>query len=306
MGVFEQKLDSSELLFMQRELGNVKTQTYDKKYPQLKARQLIYPNFSNDPGAKTITYKSYSQLGVAKFIANYANDLPRVSVKGQEFTSNVREIGTSYGWSWKDVKAASKAGVALSDREAQAAKRAFLQLENSTAWNGNSENNIPGFFSNSNIPDAAAAADGAGSSSLWSTKTADQIIRDVGDMIHGVSQNTNGVEIPDTVLIPHNRWNYMTKRLPDSNMTVLSFLKETYPEITVWDWLVELNSAGTGSTAMMVAYNRDPMNLTLEIPQDFLQMPVQEKGLSYEVNCVGSCGGVIVYYPLSANMVYGI
>lgn len=305
-GLFEQKLDASEMIFFQRQLESVKKKTYDKKYPNLKARSLLSPDFTTHPGAKTITYRSFSNFGIAKFIANYAKDLPRAGIKGQEFVSNVREIGVSYGWTWKDVQSAAMVGLNLADREAMAAKRAFLQLENTTAWSGNAENNIPGFFSNPNLPTAAATADGSGASPLWSTKTADQIIRDVGDCIQGVGQNTNGVEIPNTFLFPHNRLPSLTARIPDTSMTVLEFLKKTYPEITVWDYLVELNTAGTGATAMMVAYNRDPEYLTLEIPQDFLQLPVQEEGLEYKVPCVGSCGGVIMYYPLSANTLYGI
>lgn len=305
-GLFEQKLDASELIFFQRELESVKKKAYDKKYPQLKARSLLSPDFTSHPGSKTITYTSFSNFGIAKFIANYAKDLPRAGIKGQEFTSNVREIGVSYGWTWKDVKSAAKVGLNLVDREAMAAKRAFLQLENTTAWSGNAENNILGFFSNANLPTAAATADGSGSSPLWINKTPDQIIRDVGACIMAVGQNTNGVEDPNTFLFPHNRLPSLTARIPDTSMTVLEFLKKTYPQITVWDYLVELNTAGTGATAMMVAYNRDPEYLTLEIPQDFLQLPVQEEGLEYKVPCVGSSGGVIMYYPLAANSTYGI
>lgn len=303
----EQKLDASELIFFQRQLEQVKTRTYDKKYPMLKARNLISPDFSTNAGAKSITYRSYSQFGVAKVIANYAKDLPRAGVKGEEFTSPVKELGASYGYSWKDVQSAAMANVNLVDREAMAAKRAIMQKENSIAWLGDTEHNIPGFLTNANLPTAAAAADGTGASSLWSTKTVDQIVRDIDDMIHGVSQNTNGVEQPNTVLIAHNRWPSMTKRLSGGNdKTVLQFLKETFPEITVWDWLVELNTAGTGSTAMALAYNRDPEYVEMQVPQDFLQLPVQEEGLEYQVPCVASTGGTILYYPLSANSIYGI
>ena len=306
MPLFENKLDSSELIFFQRQLESVKKKTYDKKYPQLKARSLISPDFTTHPGAKTITYRQFSQFGMAKIIANYAKDLPRAGIKGEEFTSKVKEIGASYGWSWKDLQSAAKVGLPLADKEAVAAKRGYLQLENSIAWNGDAANGLPGFLTNTNIPEAAAAADGSGALSTWASKTADQMIRDVSDMIEGVSQNTNGVESPNTVLFPHNRIQYLKTRIPDTSLTVLQFLKETNPQITLWDWLVELNSAGVGSTAEMIAYNRDPEYLTLEVPQDFLQLPVQEEGLEYMVPCVGSTGGVIVYYPLSANLVYGI
>ena len=64
-GLFEQKLDASEMIFFQRQLESVKKKTYDKKYPNLKARSLLSPDFTTHPGAKTITYRSFSTFCIA-------------------------------------------------------------------------------------------------------------------------------------------------------------------------------------------------------------------------------------------------
>ena len=78
-------LDANESAFFQRELEYVKSNTYDVKYPELKARRLFPLNPEVDPGATKITYQQYDQTGIAKIIANYADDLPRADIKGKEF-----------------------------------------------------------------------------------------------------------------------------------------------------------------------------------------------------------------------------
>ena len=72
--------DSNESMFLQRQLDYIKTQTYDIKYAELKARKLIPVSSEADPGAEKIFYRSYDQSGIAKIIANYADDLPRASL----------------------------------------------------------------------------------------------------------------------------------------------------------------------------------------------------------------------------------
>ena len=51
-GVFqnENKLDASELIFFQRQVEHIKSKTKDKKYPTLKARNLLFPNFEVNAG----------------------------------------------------------------------------------------------------------------------------------------------------------------------------------------------------------------------------------------------------------------
>lgn len=300
------KLDANEQLFFERQLEFIETTTYNIRYGALKARDYIPVSGEVPEGAKTITYRQYDMVGMAKIVANYATDFPRVTVKGKEFTSPVKRLGDSYEYSEDDIKAAILAQMDLDSMEAAAAKRAIMQKENSIAWFGDEDTGLPGFLTNANIPEAAAAATGQGNSPLWSTKTPDQICSDVTDMIESISSLTLGVEEADTVLFPKSRWNVLKKRIPDLNMTILQFLKETHPEITLWGWLNELSTSGVGVTAEMMAYKRDPMFVKMHVPLDFTQYEVQVQGLNYKIPCSSKTGGTIVYYPLSATLVYGI
>ncbi len=302
------RLDSEESIFFSRELEHVKAKSYDVEYPELKARKLIPVSNEAGPGAESITYEQYDQVGTAKLLASYAEDLPRADVKGKEFTSPVRGAGDSYGYSIQEIRTAKMAGKPLSQRRADAAKRALMELDNRIAFFGDSKSGLKGFFNHPNVPVFTIAADGTGATTTWSTKTAALILRDLNDFTNSVVEGTNGIEIPDSLLLPLVSYNKI-KNLAfgdNADRTVLKYFLENNEYVKSVEWVNELATAGAGSTRRMVTYARNPDKLTLEIPQDFEQFEPELTGLRYEVACHMRLGGVIFYKPLSAAYADGI
>src|SRR5690606_7886447 len=69
-----------------RQLDYIKARVYERKLPPMAGLSLV-PQESDAPEwAETITYRTFDQVGIAKIIANYADDLPRADVKGTEVT----------------------------------------------------------------------------------------------------------------------------------------------------------------------------------------------------------------------------
>lgn len=301
-------LDSDDTIFFTRQLEFLKAKSYDKKYAVLKARMLFPVSFEAGPGADTIRYEQFDMTGMGKVISNYADDLPRADIRGKEFIASVRSLGSSYGYNLQEIRAARYAGKPLEQRRANAAKRAIAQLENSIAWFGDADHNLQGFLSNPNIPLYSLPADGAGSLTTFASKTPDQIIRDLNGMTNQVVDTTKGVEQPDTMLLPIKQYTYIasTARSANSDTTILEYFLQNNPFIKEATWVNELKAAGMSSTDVAVAYVRDPDHLTMEIPQEFEQLPVQEKGLEYVVNCHERFGGILYYYPLSAIQAQGV
>lgn len=309
-------LDSDDTLFFSRQLQFIKAKSYDIKYAELKARQVLPVSFDAGPGAETIRYEQYQGVGVAKVIANYADDLPRADVKGKEFVGTIKSLGASYGYSLQEIRAAKFAGKPLEQRRANAAKRAIAQAENQIAFFGNSDYGLMGFLNNPNISTYSLPADGvqngtvAGSpaSTMWINKTPDQVIRDLNAMVNSVFNSTKGVEKPNTLLLPLTAFSYLstTARSVYSDRTIMEYFLENTPFIETIDWLNELVGAGVGGTDAAVAYVKDADHLTLEIPQDFEQLNVQERGLEYLVPCHERIGGVINYYPLATVLISGL
>ena len=299
--------DSDESVFLLRQLDFIKSQTYDVKYAELKARKLIPVSSEADPGAEKIFYRQYDQTGIAKIVANYGDDLPRADVKGKEFFATVKTLASSFGYNIQEMRAAIYGNVPLEQRRANAARRAIAQKENRLAFFGDANSNLVGFFSNTNVPGVTLPSDGTGASKLWSTKTADQIIRDMNLCANTVVSQSLGVEIPDTLLLPLDSYNYVasTARSANSDTTILNYFLQNNPYIKQVEWVNELLTAGSGSTRRMATYRRAPDVLTMEVPSDFEQLELQIKNLEYRVPCIERFGGVLIYYPLACAFADG-
>lgn len=299
--------DSANSAFLLRQLDYIKQKTYDYKYAELKARKLIPVSTECPPGANKIFWRSYQQSGLAKIIGNYADDLPRADVQGEENFANVRSLGASYGYTHQEMEAAAYANVPLTDRKANSARRSIAQLENTIAFNGDAKYNMLGLLNNPNASTVSVPADGTGSATAWSTKTTDQILRDMNLAVNSVVANTYGVEVPDTLLMPLVNFNYVqsTARSINSDTTILNFFLQNNPYVKQVEWLNELNTAGAGGTTRMVAYRKSPDVLTMEVCSDFEQLEVEHRNLEYVINCIERFAGTIIYYPMAVAYVDG-
>jgi len=311
--IVSQNLDANESIFFARELELIKSRSYDILYPELKATRLIPVSTEAGSGAESITYQQYDSVGVMKIIADYADDLPRADVKGKEFTSVVRSLGGSYGYSVQEIRAAQMAGKPLQQRKANAVRSANDQQVNRIAWfadGSKTYSGLYGFFYNPNTTKSAAPV------GAWLTgpKTTDQIIGDVNFAINKIPDLTLGVEVADTVLIAPLEYSYIatTPRSATSDTTILEFLRRVHPGVTFEQLqeakAVAINPRTSAAPAvnLLIAYKRNPDKLTLEIPQPFEQFAAQERNLEFVVPAHSRIGGVIMYYPLSVHIVDGI
>lgn len=302
-------LDANEQIFLSRQLNHIIAEMFKVEYAELKDREMIPVSYEVPSGALTYSYRMYDKVGLAKVVHSYANDFPRVDILGQEYTGKIRSLGDGYGYNVQEIRAAAMAGGMNLDMErGLIAKEAMMQLENQIAFYGSSADDLNGLFSDPNVTNTAVATDGAGGSGLWSTKTPDQIIRDIRDARSAMIALTKGREVPNTLLLPSSQHGVLSGTMlgTSGSVTILSFIKNNFPDIVEISWLNELAGSGTGSTDQFILYRKDPRKLRLIIPQDFEQFPAQLKGLDYEVPCHMRLGGVMIPYPLSISKVYGI
>lgn len=300
-------LDAAEKVFFDEQLALIKSRTYDVQHKALKALTLLPVSTEQDPGAEHVRWFSFDAVGVAKLVSDYANDYPRVDIGGEEHISPIKEIGASYGYSIKEIRRAQKAGVSLDAKKAEACRRAIDEKQDSIAWKGDAKGKLPGFFNHPGITEYVAA-DGAKGSKSWASKTAEEIVADFAGIITAAPESTNGIEQPDTVILPLSLYNKLqnTPYGTNSAKTIMSFIRESYPQITRIDWVQDLVSAGAGGTTRVMAYARDPLKVEVQISQRFEQMPPQLTGKVYDIICSQSTGGTLVYYPQSVVFCDGL
>jgi hypothetical protein len=305
-------LDANETFFFSRELEYIKSKSYDIEFPEMKAFKHIPISTEAGEGALSITYAQFEEVGLARIIESYADDLPRADIRGKEYTQLVKSVGASYGYSVQEIRAAVYVGRSLTQRQANAARRANDQKINRLAWFGDQTYQILGMLNNANIPIGTVLNDGTGSTTQWVNKTPDQILYDMNTLANSIPFVTKGVEMPNTLLLPVAQYTLIasTPRSVTSDTTILEYFIQNNPFITTVDWVPELTGAGPVvdmvATDVMIAYDKNPDKLTMEIPMPFTQYPPQERGLEFVVPCESRYGGIIVYYPLSLSIGYGI
>lgn len=311
------RLDANDVIFFARELEAVKAKSYDIKYPQLKATRLIPISTEAGPGANVITYEQYDSVGIGKIIANYADDSPRVDVRGKEYSTPVRSIGESYGYNVQEIRNARMAGKPLEQRRANSARKANDIKLDKLAWNARINDGVngglQGLIYNPNIPSAKVVTGVGGF--LWSQKTAQEIYTDLVSLSADVETVTNGVEMIDTILLPIAQYEIAQslRMSTGTDTTVLEYYKRNHPEVGLIEKVADMkdvnpvpSTLAASNTDIMIGYKRDEDHLTLEIPQPFEQFPAEQRNLEFVINCHSRSGGVIVYYPLAANIREGI
>ena len=303
-------------VFFARELDYIKSKTYDKVYPQFTALTLFPHTSEIDPGAETATYYAYDKTGMAAIISNYATDLPRADVHGEPTTVVIKSVGASYGYSVQEMRASRMAGKSLDVRKADAARYAIERTMNRIAWAGDAKNKLVGVLSPSNDIPIYVIPAGASGSTKFVDKTADEILADINGMVGYVSDLTMDVEKPDSIVFPTDVFLDLTsRRIPDTETTILKFLRENSAYIKNFSSAAELNAKNTETNPYAAAvdgqgvcllYTKDADKLCIEDPMAFLQYPAQEKGLEIVVNCEARTAGAMIYFPLSAVIAPGV
>lgn len=302
------KFKQDDALFIAQELNYIRSRALEVEHSPLNSFR-VFPQETDVPaGAETALTMVYDTVGMAKIVADYGDDLPRAEAVATTIPAKVYTVGDSYGYNYVELEHAKLANVNLEARKALSARRGIDLKLNNIAWFGDAEHGIVGFINNPNIATVTIPADGTGSSALFVDKTPDQIIRDMNAIINEVSNNTNGVEMPDTVLLAPAVYDLLesTPKSQYSDRTILEFLRGAHPEVTRWMKIGELKGAGTGATDMVIAGVFRPEYIRQENPVRFEQLPVQYRNLEYVVPCVSRTLGVTINVPICFASAYGM
>lgn len=294
------RLDANEGIFFARQLEAIRAQTYDVKRANLNALNLMPVDTSIPEGATTVTYRQFDQVGMARVVANYANDIPRVDLSGKEFTSPIRSLAVSYGYNTQEIRSAMFAGVPLTARKATAAARAHAEKINQLAFFGDAEHGLLGFVNNGNVPEVTLLADGTGSSKTFASKTTEKIVRDINGLINRIITQSKGVHRATEVWMPIEQYALIatTQNSSASDTTILSFLQSVNPGVT-FRQVVELDGAGTGGADRIYALENSMDNYQITIPMMLRTYSPQQQGLEFVVPMESRFGGCQIQYPLA-------
>jgi hypothetical protein len=286
----------------------MRARTADIKRPTFKARQLVPVTSEIDPGADSWAYQQWDRAGMAKIVANYADDIPKVAVLAKKYTHAIETLALGYDWSWLDMQRTAKAGIPLKTRKATAVRDGFEQRIEEIAAIGITDTGVTGLLNNANVPQInAAPAVGGSNAPAWdgADKTPEEILADLEAMEDAIITTTNGVHTPDTLVLPLSHLRILQKRRisttggDKATDTILNVFLAKSQYIRNVEWWTYCDDVDAGAQRA-VMYKRSPEIVHLEVPLEQQEMPPQAKNLAMEINSVGRIGGVAFEYPLAA------
>ena len=323
--VADAALTVDEGVFFARQLELIQAKTYDVLYPELKGRSIFSTNTEGGEGVTNFTWRSFDKRGKVAIIAGKATDLPRSGIEGKEYTSTVRTLGGSYGYSRQEIAASKMTGLPLDSRLAEATRRAYEEEVNQLIWFGSEEHGLSGLFGGvaggnwSHISNTlvAAAAGGANATEWGVDKTPDEVVADLNAALIKMVVDTKQVFRPNQILMSVAKRNYLmtTPRSLQSDMSIMSWFIANNDFITSADQIVAINELDTafgvnpgltGDAQGFIVRATGDDNAICREPFPFTPVPVQYKGLELEINNYGRFGGVVIYRPESISFFYGI
>lgn len=304
----------ANLAFVERNTAHIEAGVYRHKYPDLDYASLIPVDTSAHPFASSVTYYSMDGAGKAAWINGNGKDILVANFAMAQHETAVYTAGIGYSWGFEEVGRAAMIGVNLDGEKAFYARRAYEEMVYRVALSGDTPKGFEGLFDYTGVPAANVAADGAGTSRLWSAKTPNQIIRDFNEALMAINTETERTEMADTVVMPWERLEYLasTPRSDGSDETLLGFLQRAnvYTAMSGQPLTIRgkrgMLTVGDSGTARMIAYRRSPEVLKLHIPMPHRFLPVQIEGLQYTVPGVFRLGGLDIRLPKAVTYRDGI
>ena len=306
--IFVNQLDEGESIYLARDLETKLAESRDVKHRQLRIlKEGILPiNTELDNATSTWTYEVWDSYVYAKIVTGYrAGDIPSVDVSCTEVTGKIYPVMAKMTYDFQEIREAAKARKPLSVKRRDAVIKAIDTKLDRIAWFGDTDHNLYGLAQYPGITSATIPNDGTGTTTTWSTKTVDQILRDVYNGIAAIKDPTNDIESPDTLLLPSKIFTALGTRLLNSanpsGDTILSMMRKTLADVGITQvlGLNELNTANSSGGTRAILFKKDKMNLEYFLPVTMEFFSPKEDGLAYDVPAQARTGGVKVYYPLS-------
>ncbi len=295
------RFDASETANFKTALEFIMKGLVDTDYAKMKARELIPFVTEAPPGTQTLVFEGFSEIGEAKIVANYADDLPGVDFIGAENRRPVRIVADAYQFSTFDLQRALRGVNFQQKRAAVARNRIAAKLERIAAI-GDAEYGLYGLYNQPGVSIGSATG-------TWGAATSSD------DMLTDLNKGANTAAVasldnyaPDTMVLPIAKYQLAANKKigVDSNMTVLKFFLETNPyikQIGIWNYGA---TAGASSNPRMVTYKKDPTIISMQMIQEYTEMAPQPRNLAMIVPAYAQTAGVICTRPTSMYYVDGI
>ena len=166
---------------------------------------------------------------------------------------------------------------------------------------------------NSAAVTASNVAVGASGSTLWSTKTPDEILADVNTLLTATYLASGTAIVPDELRLPPVQWSYLVSQKVSNagNVSILEFLRNNSMcnaangrplNIQPVKWLT---GRGVGGANRIICYTKDKDRVRYPLVP-LQRTPIEFRGIYQITTYYGRCGQVELVYPETLQYADGI
>lgn len=288
------------LSFVVSQRTHIETEVIKRPMPEIKYSRMIPVDTSAAPYAPSVTFFTQDATGKAKFINGKSDDIPLVNLGMAKFEQGVNMAGIGYQFSLEEIGAAAQMGIPLTSDGAMAAREAYEQLVDEVAFTGSTQLGVEGLYNTTGITVVAAGK-------TFQDSSAKEILSVINGAITAIMDSTNGVEVPDTIVLPIAQWGDIATRQisPESPITILEFIQKSnvYTAKTGRPLTIEADHRLDGR---MVVYRKAPEAVKLHMPMPLQFIPPQAEGLHITTYGMFRFSPLNIRRPKSMRYVTGI
>lgn len=264
------------------------------------------------------TYASAGGLGTGNGIGNgkawigkTTDQITGVGVDIAKIPFPLTPWGIEIKYTILELESAAKVGRPIDQQKYNGMKLKHDMDIDEQVYIGDTANGATGLINNALVTNVTNLPVGGSGSSIWTTKTPDEVLADFNFAITSVWQASAWAVMPDRILIPPPQYGALStaKVSQAGNMSVLKYIKENNViatsgsgklEIEPSKWNIGAGVGGTVGTAnghdRMVVYTKDKERV--RFPMTLLQRtPVQYESIYHKTTYFCRLGVVEVVYP---------
>ena len=245
------------------------------------------------------------------WIGKATDQIGGVAVDIGKYPQPLTPWGLEIKFSILELESAAKMGRPIDAQKLEALKLKHQMDIDEMVYVGDSSLSLGGLVNSSSVTNVSNLPNGASASPLWSSKTPQEILADINNLLTSVWNTSAWAEMSNKILIPPTQFGYISTQNVSTagNQSILKYVLENNilkssgkGELTIQPakWLIGAGAGGTLGTAgtvdRMVCYRQEKQYV--RYPMTLLQRtPIQYDSIYHKSTYYCRLGAVEVVYP---------
>lgn len=266
--------------------------------------------------AMSVQYGVTGGAGASPVQAGGSNGLPIVQASYDKGAFKAHAFSVALRVMWQDMQRANFVGRSLDQVLSDGVRKAYDKHMDQNVYTGITEYGSTGLINDPNVTQTTAA-NGAGGTAAWSTKTPKEILKDINDAITAAwaAAEYDESAVPNHIILPYEQYSYLVNTMVTdlAGESILEYIKKNNIAknqgrdvfIGGCRWC---KGAGTGNTDRMVVYSNDRRFVKVDelVPLTRAMTQPSATNFCYDTAYAANLTEVQIFYPQTMLYVDGI